>query len=364
MHYADEGSGDPVVMVHGNPSWSCLYRELISALADEGPRGQGTKGPSEEQRSGADLPSAPRPLGPSAPPFRCLAPDHIGCGLSDKPSDAEYDFTLAQRVADLEYFMDALGLHENVTLVVHDWGGMIGLAAALRRPQRIARLVVFNTAGFLLPQGAAFPPELELLRNAPWLATPAVLGGNLFARCAARWCTVKPLQPRVRELFLAPYDSWNHRRATLRFVQDIPITPADPSYELAAWVDSNLHRLDHVPTLICWGMQDFIFGRDFLAEWRRRRPDAEIHEFENAGHYLLEDEGPAIIARVRDFLVGQASPPAASRAPLPDEPKPALLANHMPAQSSRHATARHATESLLPNPDRRGGASSRPASEP
>ena len=114
-HYLDEGNGPPVVMVHGNPSWSFYYRNLVLALRDR---------------------------------YRCIVPDHIGCGLSDKPGDNRYDYTLSRRVDDLEALLEHLGIRENITLVVHDWGGMIGMAYAVRHPERIKRLVILNTGAF------------------------------------------------------------------------------------------------------------------------------------------------------------------------------------------------------------------------
>ncbi|MFQ5410919.1 MAG: alpha/beta fold hydrolase [Phycisphaerae bacterium] len=272
-HFLDENEGDgpaePIVMVHGNPTWSFYFRELVMALR---------------------------------PDTRCIVPDHIGCGLSDKPGDADYDYRLKNRVDDLEVLLDHLGLHKNVTLVLHDWGGMIGMAAALRRPERIARIVLLNTAAFMLPMGHRLPLRLRLLHGRNPLATLCVRGLNLFARAATRMASAKGLSHEVRTGLIAPYDSWRNRIATLRFVQDIPLSPGHPSYDLAKSVDDNLHQLTDVPMLICWGERDFVFDAAFLAEWRRRFPDAEVHTFPDAGHYVLEDAAHAIIPCIRAFL--------------------------------------------------------------
>jgi haloalkane dehalogenase len=272
MHYVDEGDGEPIVCVHGNPTWSFYYRNLIAALRSE---------------------------------YRVIAPDHIGCGLSDKPGDDRYSYRLKWRVADFERFLDGLGLTENVTLVVHDWGGMIACAVACRRVERIARMVILNTAAFLLPEGKRLPRRLAFLRESS-AAELLVRGFNAFARGAVHMAVVDPLRPDVQRGYLAPYDSWANRVATLRFVQDIPIAIGDPSYDLARWTDDHLHRLAAVPKLICWGARDFVFDDAFLAEWRRRFPDAEVHRFEDAGHYVLEDAGDRIIPLVRDFLARHA----------------------------------------------------------
>jgi cis-3-alkyl-4-acyloxetan-2-one decarboxylase len=268
-HYLDEGSGEPVVMVHGNPTWSFYYRGLVEGLRSS---------------------------------YRTIVPDHIGCGLSDKPDDSRYDYTLESRVADLEALVDHLGLDGGLTLVVHDWGGAIGLAYATRHPERIARLLILNTAAFHLPAAKSFPWPLWACRNTPmsaWL----VRGLNAFCRGTARiGCTRKPLTRDVRDAYCAPYDSWQNRIAVHRFVQDIPLRPGDRAYDLVTRTQDGLARLSGVPTWIGWGMKDFVFDHHFLAEWVRRFPGAEVHRFARAGHYVLEDEGDEIVPLVRAFL--------------------------------------------------------------
>ncbi|MBN2560780.1 MAG: alpha/beta fold hydrolase [Phycisphaerae bacterium] len=268
-HYVDEGCGEPVVMVHGNPTWSFHFRELVKAL-----RGS----------------------------YRCVVPDHIGCGLSDKPGDDRYDYVLERRVDDIEALLDHLGLARGVTLVMHDWGGMIGMACALRRPERVARLIVMNTAAFLMPTDKNLPWRLWALHGRNPLASLLVRGLNLFAWGATFMATAKGLPRDVRRGLTAPYDAWASRIATLRFVQDIPLRPGDRSYNLAKWVDDHLHVLADVPMLICWGERDFVFDRHFLTEWRRRFPKAEVHAFSDAGHYVLEDARDEIVLLVRGFL--------------------------------------------------------------
>jgi haloalkane dehalogenase len=268
-HYLDEGEGEPVVMVHGNPTWSFYYRGLVEGLRSS---------------------------------YRTIVPDHIGCGLSDKPGDARYDYTLESRVADLGALVDHLGLDGGLTLVVHDWGGAIGLAYATRHPERVARLVILNTAAFHLPASKSFPWPLWACRNTP-LSAWLVRGLNAFCRGTARiGCTRKPLTRDVRDAYCAPYDSWQDRIAVHRFVQDIPLRPGDRSYDLITRTQDGLARLAGVPTWIGWGMKDFVFDHHFLAEWVRRFPGAEVHRFDRAGHYVLEDEGEQIVPLVRAFL--------------------------------------------------------------
>ncbi len=268
-HYLDEGAGDPVVMIHGNPTWSFYFRNLVKAVS---------------------------------PQFRAIVPDHIGCGLSDKPDAQTYNYRLKSRADDLEHLLNHLDLKENITLIVHDWGGMIGMVYALRYPERIKRLVIMNTAGFFPPGDKGLPLRLWLVRNILPFAVPAVLGFNLFSRAALYMASRKGLSKDVRAGLTGPYNSWKNRIATLKFVQDIPVSKKDPSYSLVKNVDENLHKLSDIPMLICWGRHDFVFDSVFLAEWQRRFPHATVHEFSDAGHYVLEDAADEIIPLVRDFL--------------------------------------------------------------
>jgi len=268
-HYVDQGSGEPVVMIHGNPTWSFYFRNLILSLSTD---------------------------------YRTIAMDHIGCGLSDKPHPKQYAYRLDQRIRDLALFIDGLDLKDNITLVVHDWGGMIGIAYALQHINRIKRLVLLNTAAFFPPEGAAVPRRLKLIRNIKPLAEIAVLGGNAFAYGAVVMASRKGLAPAVRSGLLAPYNCWPNRIATLKFVQDIPLGPSDPSYATVRKAQESLHELTHLPILICWGMRDFVFTPAYLAEWRRRFPQAQVFSIADAGHYVLEDAADAVIEKVSGFL--------------------------------------------------------------
>jgi haloalkane dehalogenase len=268
-HYVDEGQGEAVVMVHGNPTWSFYYRNLITGLSSE---------------------------------YRTLAVDHIGCGLSDKPSPQQYDYRFHSRVADFTAFMDQTLPAEKITLVVHDWGGAIGLAWAVNHPDRVGRLVVLNTSGFFPPKEKGIPWQLWVVRNLTPLAVPAVLGLNLFAQGAAFMAAYKKLSPEARAGLVAPYDSWARRIATLRFVQDIPVKPGDPSYDAVAHVQNNLSRLADAPMLLIWGRHDFVFDSWYYEEWRRRFPKAEAHMLNQAGHYVLEDEPLTCLVLIRNFL--------------------------------------------------------------
>jgi len=270
MHYVDEGPRDaPVVlMLHGNPTWSFYWRRLISALRIS---------------------------------HRVIAPDHIGCGKSDKPGDDTYSYRLAQRVEDIEALVDQLGLRD-ITLAVHDWGGMIGMGWAHRHPDLVARLVVLNTAAFPMPSTKRLPASVWLARDTKAGAL-LVRGFNAFARGATRLAVTRVRLPKdVRDGLCAPYDSWDHRRAVLRFVQDIPLKESDPSFSLVREVGEHLHQFNDRPVLICWGDRDFVFDEHFLRVWKSALPDAEVHQFPNCGHYVLEDAPSEIEQLVRSFL--------------------------------------------------------------
>ena len=269
QHYLNQGSGEPVVMVHGNPSWCYYYRNLVAQLQQT---------------------------------HQCIVPDHIGCGLSDKPGDQAYDYTLESRINDLEALLEHLNINENITLVVHDWGGMIGMGYAARYPERIKRLVVLNTGAFHLPKSKPLPIALWLCRNT-LLGSVLVRGFNAFSS-AASYVGVKrkPLEKSVRDAYVAPFNSWENRISTLRFVQDIPLKPEDRNYQLVSDIADSLKKFEQTPALICWGLKDFVFDKHFLAEWKVRLPKAKVHEFEDCGHYILEDASDEVIDAISEFV--------------------------------------------------------------
>ncbi len=270
FHYIDEGSGNPVLMIHGNPTWSFYFRSLIKYLSPE---------------------------------FRAIAPDHIGCGLSGKPDSSDYDYRLKSRVEDIDLFLSRLELTGKITLILHDWGGMIGMAYAVKNPEKISSVVIMNSAAFFPPdRNMKIPLRLRIIRDISLIGNIAVLGFNLFAKSALYMASYKGLSKDVKRGLIAPYNSWRNRIATLRFVQDIPLGKNDPSYDTVKYVDDNLHRLADIPMLICWGKHDFVFTENYLAEWRKRFPKAETHIFDNAGHYVLEDEPEKISSVIEDFL--------------------------------------------------------------
>ena len=268
-HYVDEGRGQPIVMLHGNPTWSFYYRHLIKTFSST---------------------------------HRTIVPDHMGCGLSDKPDAHRYGYRLADRVDDLDALLTELQLNAPVHLIVHDWGGAIGCAYATRHPDRIASLVVLNSAAFFHPQGRRLPWQLWFFRHLSAFAQPAILGLNLFVRGSLWLNSCKPLNSATKAGLAAPYNSPRNRLATLKFVEDIPQKPSDPSFDMVKDIEKKLSLLASKPMLICWGMHDFVFTKAFLAEWQRRFPQAQVIRFDDAGHYVLEDVPDRIASHLRHFL--------------------------------------------------------------
>jgi haloalkane dehalogenase len=258
-------AGETLLFVHGNPTWSFAWRNLIRELSGE---------------------------------HRCVAVDHIGCGLSEKPQD--YPYRLAQHIENLCRAIKELDLR-GVTLVAHDWGGAIGMGAAGRLPERFARFVLMNTAAF---RGRRIPWRIRVCRT-PLVGPFAVRGLNLFAR-AALWMAVERrerITAAVRAGYLAPYDNWRNRVAIQRFVEDIPLSPRHPSYAALVAVEESLAEFVRAPLLLVWGERDWCFTPEFLAEFQRRFPRAETLALADAGHYVFEDAWERIVPRMREFLV-------------------------------------------------------------
>ena len=271
MHYVDEGpksSSDdslpePILFVHGNPTWSFHWRRLIGSLRSR---------------------------------YRCVAVDHLGCGLSGKPR--RY-LQLDDHIRNLMALVDALQL-DRLTLVAQDWGGAIGLGAMLRMPERLSRIVLFNTG--------AFPPRYIPWRigvcRLPVVGRLAVQGANLFSRAALRMTLARRpwLDAAVAAGYLAPYDSWTNRTGVYGFVRDIPSGPDNPTWQTLTDIEAQLATFSARRTLVVWGMRDWCFRPDcldrFLAVW----PEAEVHRLADVGHWVVEDAPEESLNIVQRFL--------------------------------------------------------------
>lgn len=262
--YVDEGRGPTLLFVHGNPTWSFAWRRLIRELSPE---------------------------------FRCLAVDHLGMGLSDKP--AGHAYRIGQHIDNLCRFIEGLDLRE-ITLVGHDWGGCLGMGAAARMPERFSRFVMMNTAAF---RSQRIPLRIAVCRI-PLIGAFCVRGLNLFSLAALRMavCRRERLTPAVRRGYLLPYDNWAHRRTVHRFIEEIPLSPKHPSYPTLVEVEQGLDQFRERPQLLIWGERDWCFTTEFLEQWKRRWPRAQEVRLPEAGHYLFEDAPERIAAELRKFL--------------------------------------------------------------
>jgi haloalkane dehalogenase len=263
-----------LLFVHGNPTWSFHWRRLVVALRDR---------------------------------YRCVAPDHIGCGLSEKPP--RY-LRLDERIDHLATLVTTLDL-TNVTLIAQDWGGAIGLGAMLRMPERLERIVLFNTG--------AFPPRYIPRRiracQIPLLGRLAVQGANHFSRAALRMTLARrqALEPAVAAGYLAPYDSWANRSAVYGFVRDIPNGPEHPTWRALGQIERKLPMFAELPVLLVWGMRDWCFRPDCLERFLAAWPDAEVHPLPDVGHWVVEDAPDESLAIVEQFLASRCREPSGTR---------------------------------------------------
>lgn len=259
-----EDASQVVLCVHGNPTWSFYYRKLLLGLETI---------------------------------FPVIAVDHLGSGLSDKP--ASYDYCLATHTDNLIAFITGLDLH-NVTLVVHDWGGAIGLGAAAAVRNRIDKLLVLNTG--------AFPPPYVPLRIAacriPVLGSWAMRYGNLFARAAVHMAIdrLDHLPEVARKGLLHPYDTPANRIGIDRFVKDIPLTTKHRTYEQLQSLEVNLSKLRDKPTRFVWGAKDWCFRMECLERLEKKLTNSRRRVLQDVGHYVMEEAPDEVLEELRALL--------------------------------------------------------------
>ena len=261
-HYLDEGSGEVLLMVHGNPTWSFYYRNLVLYL-----RGR----------------------------YRVIVPDHIGCGYSDKPQD--YNYTLQKHIDNLTTLINSLEL-KNITFFLHDWGGPISMGYAVEKPENVKQFIIFNTAAFWFPE---IPFSLRILKNS-FIGSLVVKHLNLFVWSGILLGSRKSMTRKIKSGYLKPYNSIKNRVAVLEFIRDIPISENHESFPTLKAIEEKLPLLLNHKLLIIWGGKDPIFTKAFLNEWRSRFPEASIKVIEDAGHYVVEDGIDEIIPHVENFL--------------------------------------------------------------
>ena len=265
LHYVDEGEGDPIVMLHGNPTWGYLYRNFIPPLSQTN---------------------------------RCVVPDHMGFGKSDKPLDKPY--TLSRHIENFTALMDELELGD-ITLVMQDWGGPIGLGFGVEHADRIKRLVILNTWAFRIPEGTPLAPLLDQFRQ-PQVGEAMVQGLNLFVEgFLPAGIYHKERLEEFMPAYRAPFPDWNSRIGTLEFPRDIPVGDDERSSETMGKIQDALGNID-VPTTIIWAMQDPAIPPPLIDAWKGVYPHAEEHRIETASHFLQEDEPEQIVTLIQDFL--------------------------------------------------------------
>ncbi len=258
MAYVEEGAGDPILLLHGEPTWSYVYRRMIPALAGAG---------------------------------RVIAPDLIGFGRSDKPAAANA-YSYKSHVRWIREFVSELNL-ERVTLVCHDWGGLIGMRVLADLPERFARLVAMNTG---LPKGGRATPEFlkwrRLSQNVEYLDAAEVIRGAV---------TTRTLSDAEAAAYNAPFPSAEYQTGALAFPRLVPVRPEQPgAYENRIAAD-RLRQLD-IPVLLPWGGADPITAP---AETQLRsifRNAAPPLRNETAGHFIQEDAGEQVAADIVRWL--------------------------------------------------------------
>jgi cis-3-alkyl-4-acyloxetan-2-one decarboxylase len=272
LHFVQTGEanshGLAILCVHGNPTWSFTYRRVLSEMSSAA---------------------------------RVIAVDHLGCGLSDKPQ--RHNYCLEDHVSNLVRLIEHLDLRK-VILLVHDWGGAIGLTAGLRVPDRIAGLAILNTA--------AFPPPYIPWRIAacriPILGNLGMRGLNLFALAALRMTLhrLRRLDENVASGLIAPYSNWHDRIGIARFVQDIPSNSTDPTWKLLAETEQRLIQFRDRPARLIWGMQDWCFRPECLKRFQQILPQAKVTAMSDVGHYVMEEAADEVFAELRALVCHDA----------------------------------------------------------
>lgn len=266
LHYVEEGRGEPVLLLHGNPTWSYLYRNFLPPIGQAG--------------------------------YRAIAVDHMGFGRSDRPH-GHRRYTMRAHVENLLAFIRALDL-SRLTLVMQDWGGPIGFGAAVEEPDRIARLVIMNTGVGVFPSGTPMPFH-EPFRTRG-LGEILGLGANLFVEAMFGGMRPETATPLVTDAYRAPFPDYHSRVPILAFARDVPVGHEHPTAPYMMEVNKKLPEMAR-PTLIVWGMRDPIFPPFLLKWWTTTYPGAQVLELPDARHFVQEDEPDAITRRLVDFLL-------------------------------------------------------------
>ncbi len=267
MHFVDEGEGEPLVLLHGDPTWGYLWRKFIPPLSAN---------------------------------YRCIVPDHMGMGKSGKPQEPGR-YRLRHHAANLESLLLSLDLR-NLTLVLHDWGGPVGLHFAVRHRDRIKGLVLMNTWAFAPWPGGPLPRLLEIIRSPR--GEKFVLEKNGYLEPALLGTTHHPenLAPAVLAAYRAPFPTPESRLALLCWSRDIPVEESDSSYAEMKRIEEGLSLFADLPALLVWGMRDPVLPVSVLSMWQQRLPNAKTVEIHDASHFLQEDAAESVVGAIQEFL--------------------------------------------------------------
>ena len=265
LHYVDEGSGPPILLVHGQPTWSYLYRKMIRPLVAAG--------------------------------YRCIAPDLMGFGLSDKPTD-ESAYTLGRHVELVTGLVEKLQL-AGVTIVGQDWGGPVGLRYAIDHQDNVRSLVILNTLVKITPVPLLFT---FVFRNGGF-SSFLVRRLDLFRKIIFRrgWPFRRPLEAGVMEQYKMPHPTAASRAGIAAFPKMIPGNDRHPNAAYISQIDSVLRNWD-VPVLVMFSDGDIAFKPTEGQRIAEMVPDGRFQVVRNAGHYLQEDAGEEIAQRMVTFL--------------------------------------------------------------
>ena len=261
MHYIDEGQGEIILMVHGIPDWSFGYRKLIKDLSKN---------------------------------YRCIAPDLLGFGLSDKPEDADY--SIQSQAKRLEQFIEKLGL-QNITLLLHDFGGPIGLSYAVNHPENIKRLILSQTWMWSLANDKHFTAPAKMLNS--WLGRFLYLNMNFSVNFMMKqsYADKSKLKP-VYSQYKKAQGSSSERRAAYALARDL-----NNAWQ---WYDSLWQKrssLQQKPALVLWAMKDKFFPSSLmLPKWKQTLPHAKTVELKNSGHFFQEEAAEESIRAIREWF--------------------------------------------------------------
>ncbi|RDC63084.1 alpha/beta fold hydrolase [Adhaeribacter pallidiroseus] len=260
IHYVDEGSGETIVMVHGSPVWSFIYRNLIKGLQNK---------------------------------YRCIAPDLLGFGFSDKPR--KWLYTPAAHAENFTKLIQHLQL-KDITLVVHDFGGPIGLDYAIQFPENVKRIVVLNSWLWPLNKDKNIKQASQLFGSSFGRILYQYFNFSAQVLLPRGFYNSKNLTPEIKQHYLKPLSKPAHRRGTWQFAKELL-----DSQNWYATLWQNHAVLATKPMLLLWGKHDKLFRRSFLHKWRMHFLQAQVVELE-AGHFLQEEKPAEILQEIKDFL--------------------------------------------------------------